>query len=185
MSKVFVDRDGSVTGERGAAVVVDNPFLLDGSCSFRSAWNAHVCKTDYVTFVAGTLEDNPSHIKPVVLRRKDGTTQTLMGCCTDSTSATTSLMPGRTYDVEFNGSTPSGVRFVLWRGRGRWLRLELQRGPGFQVTRWGQPLKSVSGLAALDSSSSSAYYYDESTSKIHLKLAAPESDYEEIRITDG
>jgi hypothetical protein len=72
VSKVFVDRDGSVTGDAGAAVVVNNPFLLDASCSLRPAWNAHVCSTEYVTLVAGTLENNPSHIKPLRLRRPDG-----------------------------------------------------------------------------------------------------------------
>jgi hypothetical protein len=138
-----VDRDGSVTGNAGAAVVVNNPFLLDGSCSFRPAWNAHVCNTDYVTLVAGTLEDSPAHIKPLVLKRQDDTTQILMGCCDDSTSATTSVIAARTYEVGFNGSTPAGIRFVLWRGRGRWVRLELQRAPGFQVTRWGQHIKRV------------------------------------------
>jgi hypothetical protein len=184
LSKVFIDQDGSVTGQPGAAVVVNNPFLLDESCSFKANWNVHVCGTEYASLIAATLDDDPADIKPLVLDRGNGTTQTLMGCCDDSTSAITSILPNRSYGVAFNGGTPSGVRFVLYRGQGRWIHLSIQRGPGFVVTRWGQPLDGTASLEAMHASAESTYFYDEAASTLHLKITAPDSQYEEVRVTN-
>src|SRR5690606_6489198 len=47
-SAVFVDADGGLTGIAGAYVTVDNELLLDPSCAYREAWNAHVCVGRYV-----------------------------------------------------------------------------------------------------------------------------------------
>lgn len=40
-SAVFVDEDGSVTGASGSVVTANNPFLVDGSCSLKTDWNAY------------------------------------------------------------------------------------------------------------------------------------------------
>ena len=182
LSKVFVDRDGSVTGAAGKTVVVNNPFLLTPGCERREAWNAFICGNDYVTLYAGSDDDDPADIKPLTLTRDDGVAQVLNGCCDDSTSAVTSLIPNRGYDVAFTGGTPSGTRFVLWRGSGTWLRLSLPVGAAFTVKRWGYPLPSRSSLEALDMSSGSSYYYDTANGKLHLKIVAKDTDWEEVRI---
>ena len=181
-SKVFVDVDGSVTGTPSARVVVDNPFLLRPGCQLRTAWNAHVCTGKYVLLMAGTLDGDPVDVKPVTLRRSDGITQTLMGCCDDSTEAHTTVIPDRSYEVEFNGGTPAGSRFVLWRGRGHWVELVLETGPGAQVTRWGRALPSVTSLAALGARADSSYFYDATSGKLHIKLSGATSDWEEVRV---
>ena len=181
-SKVFVDKDGSVTGTADRAVVVNNPFLLDDSCNFRANWNSYVCATDYVSLMVAS-DDGPAAIKPVKLRRSDGKVQTLMGCCDDSDDAWTSIIPRQSYAVEFNGGTPSTTRFVLWRGRGRWIEITIPATSGFQVTRWGYRLPSKSSLDALQGSNDSAYYYDASRGKLHLRLSGSRSDWEEIEVT--
>ena len=180
LSKVFVDQDGSVTGSAGSTVVVDNPFLLRASCESRNAWNAHVCVSDYVSFMVGA--EDPRAIKPVTLRRSDGVTQTLMGCCDNSQDASTTVIPDRAYEMGFNGGTPDESRFVLYNGKGRWVQVVLPVGPGFSVTRWGQQLASVNSLVALASRTDSGYFYDVAAGMLHVKVSGVRSDWEEIRV---
>lgn len=180
MSKVFVDRDGSVTGAAGSTVVVNNPFLLNNTCDFRTTWNSHVCVSDYASLWIGA--NTSQAVKPVVLERGDGAKQTLMGCCDNSKEAITSVIPARSYSVDFNGDTPTEARFVLWRGRGTWTQLSLDVDPTFSVTRWGQNLASVASLTALAQRTESGYFYDPATTTLHLRIAAPNTDWEEIRV---
>ncbi len=179
---MFVDRDGSVTGTAGRAVVVDNPFLLDQGCESRPAWNAQVCQTDYVTLIVGTTRQDWQALKPATLTRPNGVTQPLMGCCDDTDDAVTSIIPDRSYSMAFNGAAPNSMRFVLWRGRGRWLQLSIVVGGPVKVTRWGRALASAANAGALESKSDSAYFYDAGSGTLHLKIMSPRGDYEEIKV---
>ena len=179
-SKVFVDKDGSITGTPGRAVIADNPFLVTENCAYVAAWNAHICDEDYVSMYVYT-NGGTAAIKPLVLSRDDGVNQTLMGCCEDSTDVQTSVIPARSYEVKFNGGTPTDTHLVLWRGEGRWLQLELKVPPGTDITRWGEPLKTVGSLGALVSQDDSAYFYDAATKTVHVKLVG-NGDWEEIRV---
>lgn len=116
-SKVFVDKDGSVTGTPGRAVVAKNPFLVTENCAPAAAWNAYTCDENYVSMYVYT-NGGTEAIKPLVLTRDDGVEQTLMGCCEDSTDAQTSVIPARSYEVKFNGGTPTDTHLILWRRRG-------------------------------------------------------------------
>ena len=71
-SKVFVDKDGSVTGTAGRTVVVSNPFLTNDTCESETDWNAHVCEADYSSLWIETLDGDPQAIKPLTLKRDDG-----------------------------------------------------------------------------------------------------------------
>ena len=182
VSKVFVDQDGSVTGTPGETVVINNPFLLRPSCEFQTAWNAHVCTSDYASFMAGTMDNDPNDIKPVTLRRSDGAVQTLMGCCEDSEEAHTTIIPDRSYDVSFNGGTPQGSRFVLWNGRGHTVDITLTVDSLTKVTRWGQNLPSVASLSALGQRTDTSYFYDPANSKVHVRISGKGSDWEEVKV---
>jgi cell migration-inducing and hyaluronan-binding protein len=181
VSKVFYDHDGSVTGSPGTAVVVDNPFLLDEDCEYRAAWNAHLCTSDYVSLLAGSVGGGSSWVKPLTIRRPDGVAQTLSGCCDGSTDANTTVVPGREYEVSFNGGVPDHVKLVLFNGRGRWVQVALQVPGPARVTRWGRALPQVAGLGALGSRADSGYWFDAATSTVHVKLFG-NGDWEEIRI---
>jgi hypothetical protein len=189
-SSVFLDTDGSVTGMPGRYVVVNNPFLLNGSCDFRTAWNAHVCHGEYVTLTVGTDDGDPSDIKPVMLRRDDGEIQTLWGCCDDYTYADSNVFPNQGYEVAFNTGTPSRMTFALERGRDRWVHLSLGYPVAPKVTKYGcdlaDPTKWCKGaarsLAELDAMTRSGYYYDPDTKKLHLRLVSTDTDYEELKV---
>lgn len=181
-SKVFYDRDGTVTGRPGSAVVVDNPFLLNDTCEYRAAWNAHVCDSDYVSLLAGSEGGGRGWIDPLIVRRPDGVEQRLAGCCDDSSEAYTTLVPGEAYEVEFSGAgVPNEVKLVLFNGRGRWIRLALEVPGPVRVTRWGRALQQVAGLDALGGRADSGWFYDVATSTVHVKLYG-HGDWEEVRI---
>lgn len=134
-SAVFLDTDGSVTATAGRMATTNNPFLLNSSCESKADWNAHVCEADYASLWVETLDGDPEAIKPLRLKRDDGETQTLMGCCEDSTEALSSVFTDQNYEVAFNGSTPSEARFVLWRGRDHWVRLSFDYPVTPRVTK--------------------------------------------------
>jgi cell migration-inducing and hyaluronan-binding protein len=189
-SSVFLDTDGSVTGTPGRYVVVNNPFLLNGGCDFRTDWNAHVCQAEYATLTVGTGDGAPGAIKPLTLSRSDGVTQTLMGCCEDSTNADSSVFTNRRYVVAFNGGTPSRMRFVLTRGRDRWVRLSVDYPVTPKVTKYGCDLAdpddwcegAAGSLAELDAAAGSSYYYDDAADKLYFKLVSTDVDYEELEV---
>lgn len=179
-SKVFVDRDGTVTGTAGRTVVVDNPFLVTDGCRFEAGWNSHVCPSRYVSVMVGG--PSPDAVKPVTLTRTDEVSQTLMGCCDDSEEAWTSAFPNQRYKVGFNGGTPKQARFVLWRGKGDHVDLVMPVGSAYAVTRWGRALKAASSLSVLSSTSDSTYFHDRDTGLLYLRVFG-NGTWEEVRIS--
>lgn len=171
-SKVFLDKDGSVTGKAGQYVVADNPFLLDSGCTARTEWNAYACPYDYVGLALGTLSSGPESIKPLRIEREDGAAQTLMGCCEDSTFAHTNLLSGRKYEVAFNGELPEKTQYIMRPSQKGWTQLEIRVPGDFEVKNYDQLMKPVDSLDALGSSAGTAYFYDSSNDTLHLKLVS-------------
>lgn len=180
-SKVFYDRDGGVTGEPGKAVVVDNPFLLGPTCDSVPSWNAHVCDSDFVSLAVGAPGGDERWIDPLTVRRPDGVEQRLVGCCEGVSEAHTTLVPGRSYEVEFDGGVPGEVKLVLFNGRGRWIGVTLDVPGPVRVTRWGRPLSQAAGADDLADRADSAWYFDPGTSTVHLRLHG-NGDSEELRV---
>ncbi len=190
-SKVFRDTDGSVTGAAGRYVVTENPFLLDDSCSYREAWNSHVCGGRYGTLEVGTVGGEPADVKPVRLTRGDGEVQTLMGCCADSTSAESSVLTDRSYAVGFNGGTPTKTRFVLSRIQEASVTLEVPYPVEPKVTRWGCDLSGGGWCGDgrrgsredLANYNDSGYYYDPAAQTLYLKIHNESgNEYNELRV---
>lgn len=183
VSKVFYDRDGTVTGSPGKAVVVNNPFLLNDTCSYRAAWNAQVCDSDFVSLALGSAGGGHHWIDPVTVTREDGIAQRLAGSDEAATEAYTTVVPGQSYEVAFDGGagTPDEIKLVLFHGRGRWVRLSFEVPGPVRVTRWDRALQQVGGLDALGGRSDSGWYFDAATSTVHVKLYG-HGDWEEVRI---
>ena len=178
-SKVFVDRTGSVSGRRGAHVVVNNRFLLDGTCKKRDAWNAWVCgRRDYGTLWIGTSAS--SALDPMKLHRQDGPTQTLQGCCSGSTRAVTTFLPGYRYDVDFS-TAPRRAEFVLWHSAGKRITLSMQAPAGTKVLRWGDVLQEVGSVGGLDDKDDSAWHYDGTTNTLTVRIVSRD-DWSEVEV---
>lgn len=184
LSKVFLDEDGSVTGTRGASVVVDNPFLLDDSCVPKPLWNSFVCNADYVSFMVSSLDNDPADIDPLSLIRPDGVAQRLHGCCDDSDEAWTTVTAGSTYAVSFSAPAAKGARFVIRDAPNGHVIVKLDQPPGFKVTRWGWPVDSVSSRNALDSADGSAWFYDEARRVLFVRVDGDGDRWNEIKVTN-
>ena len=182
LSKVILDQDGSVTGHAGRSIVVDNPFLLNDTCNYRPRWNAHVCRANYVSFMAGSLDYEPRDIKPVTLTRSDGVKQQLNGCCDDSDDAWTSVFSKETYGVNFASETRKGVRFVIRNAPQEHVVVKLDHAPGFKVTRWGWPVDQVASRSALDSHHESAWFYDREARTLLVRLDGDGDHWNEIQV---
>ena len=117
-----------------------------------------------------------------------------MGCCEDSTSAVTNLLPNHSYTLAFNGGTPSRASFVLWHGRHRWLRLSMPHAEDFKVTKYGCDLAGTgwcgsavaNSVEDLRSRTRSSYYSaddnDSATGTLHLKLVSTGADREGLLV---
>lgn len=193
-SAVFLDVDGSVTGTAGRSVSVVNPFLAGAACEARADWNAQACSGDYATLVVGA-PGSPAAVRPVRVTRGDGSVQTLMASTDDDADkANTTVLVNAGYQVAFAGGTPPRSRFVLSRGRDRWVRVAVARAQGFRVTRYGCDVgrsgswcfAAAGSSAALDGLARSGYWYDDhadadpATGTLHLRLNSTGSDWDEL-----
>ncbi len=172
-SAVFIDEDGSVTGQTGSSVVVSNPFLISPDCSYRSNWNAYVCPQAYATLILNNLDSNQA-IGPVMLSREAYQHSMLGSPNTGNTHFRTNLLPGYHYHYSFA------------RDLGQHSRVRLEHLPDTEALFVSLPfsgsafiyrdywidsrnlLRSVGSLQALAESSGDAYFHDGIT--LHLKL---------------
>jgi cell surface hyaluronidase len=178
-SKVFIDRTGSVTGKRGAHVVVDNRFLLDGTCKKRDAWNAWVCgRREYGTLYVNA--STSSALNPLKLHREDGPTQTLSGCCSDGEVAVSTFLPGHTFTVDFS-TAPDHAEFVLWNSGGKRITLRMKAPSGTKVLRWGEVLPQTGSVGALSDKSDSAWHYDGATNTLTVRIVSRD-DWSEVEV---
>ncbi len=102
--RVFVDRDGSVTGLPGVRVVANQPHLRTGACSARPEWNAHVCTDHLVALVLEDISEEPRPFGPLRIRDRDGDASVRLvgiGGRVDNvpTSYVTNILPGGSYHV--------------------------------------------------------------------------------------
>jgi cell migration-inducing and hyaluronan-binding protein len=175
-SALFIDKDGSVTGTAGQTVTVNNPFLVDDACTFRSEWNAFVCPPTYA-FGRLAVENQdavPLAVTPVRIIRPDGLAQTLAGIPFEPRKQfNTSLLDGRPYRVEFSGAVPQKLRLrYRYRTPGDWVQVSLPYPhTPFKVIRDGAiaaPLAAAGSLAELSASAGNLYFHD--GTNLHLKL---------------
>ena len=174
-STVILDVDGSVTGTADNYVVVDNDFLLTGSCALRTEWGAWVCPNYYADFGIQNRDSNPDTIGPVTITRDDAETHTMLGTPNNGPNKNffTSLLEARSYDVAFSGAAPDHLRLRMTHVvPGDWAIITLPMA-GADVYRdyyvaSGQELPEFGSLAELEASTGDGVY--SSGGDIHVKL---------------
>jgi cell migration-inducing and hyaluronan-binding protein len=169
---VFLDRDGDVTGVAGVFVVPNHPFLVTPACTSRLEWNAYVCPQRYVGF---SVRSDAEVVAPLTVTRDDAAALALVGVPGNPNSAHGSMLPGRSYTVQFAAAAPLRPRVSLSRTlEGEWARLTLPYPQAsFQVIRdfnGSSPLTAAVDLAELEASTGDRYWYDSGTGMLHLKL---------------
>ncbi len=171
-ASLFVDNDGSVSGTSGMTVVVNNPFLLTPTCSFRSDWNSWICPDRYDGLVVSS--DNTDPIAPLSLARDDAASVTLAGVPNNPLSAQASILNGRTYDLSWGVTTPARPRITLQRASvNDWIRISFPYGTSaFNVLRdfSSTALPAAASLADLDASQGDRYFWDPATQRIYARI---------------
>jgi cell migration-inducing and hyaluronan-binding protein len=119
------DLDGSLTGTAGATVTVNNPLLLDGSCTPRADWNASICTSQFAAVNVQAFSSWDPLITPFNIHRDDGkATPTMDGY--SSRWVALNVATRRTYTVEFRSRAALGVRLTYdLLAVGEWVRLTL------------------------------------------------------------
>ena len=89
----------------------------------RPEWNAYVCPQRYVGL---SVRSDAEVVAPLTITRDDAAALTLVGVPDNPNSAHASLLPGRSYTVQFAGAAPLRPRISLSRTEeGEWARLTL------------------------------------------------------------
>jgi cell migration-inducing and hyaluronan-binding protein len=169
----FYDSTGSVSGTTGAYVLANVPFMLDNTCTQRTAWNSWVCTGRRVNLRVNN--NGPEAAGPFTVTRDDGAAITLVGVPSALTTGTTTALPGRSYTVTWGGAVPPKPRIFLNRTQaGEWARVTVPYPTGnIRVIRdynSGSPLAQAAGVAEVDNATGAAWYYEAGTGLVHLKL---------------
>jgi hypothetical protein len=169
----FYDSTGSVSGMVGAYVVANVPFMVDGTCTSRAAWNSWVCTGRRVNLRISNNGTEPAG--PFTVQRDDGASITLVGVPNTQTTGMTTALPGRSYVVTWGGAVPPKPRLFLNRTLpGEWARMTVPYPTGnIRVIRdynSGSPLAQAASVAEVDNATGAAWYYEAATGLVHLKL---------------
>ncbi|MGE3615625.1 MAG: G8 domain-containing protein [Gemmatimonadales bacterium] len=174
-ASVILDDDGSLTGTAGQYVAANNPLLLTPACTPRPVWNAYVCAQRFVQIQLRTPDQQP--VAPLTITRDDAVSGGFVGVPDNPWIVAASVVPGRTYQVTYQGAVPTKPYFYVNRiAQGDWVRMVLPySGSGFKVYRdynTSASIPAAASLAELDASSGDRYYYDAAAGKLHLKAMA-------------
>ena len=173
---MFTDRDGSLTGVAGAAVTVNNPLLVDPSCTPRPDWNASVCPSKFAGVHVQAFSSWDPLITPLNVRRDDGqATPTMDGY--SSRWVALNVPTRRTYTVQYPTRAALGVRIAYDHLEdGEWVRLTLPYTYSkFVMHREGDnfvAINPVGSVAELDGVNRTSFYYDAVQQLVYIKLVA-------------
>ena len=184
-SALFVDQDGTVTGQAGQAIMVNNPFLVDSACVFRPDWNAFVGPARYGRLWIDNHDSAPREIAPVFLTRSEGAgaTHGMWGSprTGPNTSFQTLLLTNKNYQAAFHGSTPANLRLTLrFRPPGEWVQLTLPYAgtPAaiFRDRKQNQPLIAAGSLAEMQAGEGNRYYLSGGKLTVQLVLRGKDAN---------
>jgi hypothetical protein len=173
---VITDRDGSLTGTAGATVTVNNPLLVDDSCTLRADWNASICRTPFAGVNVQAFSSWDPLITPLNVQRDDGQATPTMDGYSQRWVAL-NVPTRRTYTVRYPGKAALGVRIAYDHlVDGEWVRVTLPYTyPKFVMHREGDnfvAINPVGSLAELDGVARTTFYYDAEKQLVHVKLVA-------------
>jgi cell migration-inducing and hyaluronan-binding protein len=172
---VINDRDGSLTGIPGASVTVNNPLLIDNSCTMRADWNAAICRSKFVGVNVQAFANADPLITPFVAQRDDGQATPTMDGYSQRWVAL-NVPTRRNYSLRYADPRAAlGVRIVYENlADGEWVRLTLPYTYGrTKMLREGDnfvALGGVGSVAEVDAANRSTYYWDEAKLQLHVKI---------------
>ncbi len=178
-TNLLIDQSGSITGVAGAAIVPNQPLLLDDSCNSVQPWNASVCQGQYLQLLLQNFAEPSGSIGPVVLGRTDGAELTLAGVPDEAMPGPArifhaALIAKTGYTLEFQ-NVPDRLRFLMvGKAQGDWIRLSIpytgERPSIYLIDAHvaEYAFRQVKSLEDLEASDGMAFFYDGET--LDLKL---------------
>jgi len=172
---VFFDHDGAVTGTAGRFVVANTPILLSNACTYRAAWNAHICTNRFVNLAVNSSAGEA--VAPFTVQRDDAVSLLLSGTGNETAHGAMSAIPGRAYTVSWSGATPASPRFYLnsaVAGDALYLTFPYPAVPSKVQRDYydGNPVTAAATLAELNASTGDRFFYDAGAGTLSLKLVA-------------
>jgi cell surface hyaluronidase len=173
-SAVIVDRDGSLTGTAGRAVVLDDPFLTTTACTHPPDWGAAICPGRYTSLrlhdVAG------DGLGRVTITRSDGEALVLGGAPHQPfpIAFVASLMLGEAYGYEFAGSSDHLRVEISPVDDGDEVIVALPYGgaePAIYRDRWideRNRLTPYASIGELEATDQAGYHHDGTTLTVRL-----------------
>ena len=172
---VMYDVDGTLTGTAGAFVAANNPLLVTPTCTLRQPWNAYVCLNRFVNVQVRTADQQT--IAPLDVVRDDGATGTFVGVPGNDWMVSASVVPTRTYSVNFKAGVPTKPQlFANGLIQGEWVRVAVPYPTGqvnvYRDYNTSTAIAAAASLAELDTSTGNKYYYDPASATLYFKLMA-------------
>lgn len=179
---VFLDADGSLTGQAGQYVAANTPLLVDGACGFRAAWNAYVCRHHYVNVA---IEDDSQNFTSVGITRDDGVSQQSN---VNENYFSVSSLPDYTYTWHYP-QTARTLQIDLSNAQaGDWVELVIPYSTArcqlYRDAEQSQHIAAASSLTAFNASHGQEYYYDQTQGLLYIKLVPQNgNDWARVNIT--
>jgi cell migration-inducing and hyaluronan-binding protein len=170
---VILDKDGSITGVGGSYVVANMPLLFSSSCTRRPEWNSYVCPNRFVGLSVSS--SSGESLAPFTAVRDDGAAGTLVGTPGNPKNANMSVIPGRSYKLDFTPGTPAKVQFsarLALAGDRITLTLPYPDVP-LLIIRDGStstPLTAAASVTEMQAADGAKYFYDKTTGNVSVVL---------------
>ena len=173
---MVVDRDGSLTGTAGATVTVNNPLLMDGSCTARADWNASVCRSRFAAIHIQAGGSWDAFVAPFNVQRDDGqAAPTMVGY--SQRWVALNVPTQRSYTVRYPGRAAVGVSIPYEQlADGDWIRLTLPYPlRKLLMHRKGDnyiPIAPVGSIQDVDAATRTTFFLDIESQLLHIKVVA-------------
>jgi hypothetical protein len=164
----FLDADGSLTGQAGQYIIANTPVLVDGSCAFKSAWNAYVCRHHFVNIA---LDAGGVQLPAVTITRDDGVAwQSIV----DDSYFSASALPDRTYTWRYSAPAATLQIDLSDAQSADWVELIIPYAQAnchlYRDAEQNMSLSAASSLSEFNASHGQKYFYDKTQGLLYVKL---------------
>ena len=181
-STMFIDIDGSVTGQPNRAVVVDQPIMLTDECIKRAEWQAWDCPNNSGQYASLRLDTVNEHLETVDLSHSGLSANSMVGSpSSNNYQSNLVISTDRWYEYNY-AEDPTHVRLNLFQAKvGDTIQLSLPytrdevfiyRDRNIHSTALLNP---VASLELLEASNGDSYF--KSTERVYFKLQVREGKH--------
>jgi cell surface hyaluronidase len=183
---VFLDVDGSVTGQAGQYIVANKPILIDGACSFKGAWDSYICKHHYVSISIDS--SGGQNIAPLTISRDDGVTSSQSGM--DPNFVSVSALPAHAYNLRYTAPATILQIDLQQTQAGDWVQLTIPYPSArcllYRDAAQESKISAAQSLVEFNASHGEKYFYDQQRGLLYIKLIPQAgNDWARVNVEPG